>query len=72
MKDETAQDIDLMACVDGFSLVVGNDLDIIFVTENVTNYIGLSQVLYGVLYGTCHEISTLNPPLSSSQLLSQL
>ena len=47
-KDETSQapaeEVDTLACVEGFSVVLGSNLDIIYVSENVTNYIGLSQV----------------------------
>ena len=37
-------DLDILSCVDGFILVLGRNLDIIYVSENVTHYIGLTQV----------------------------
>ena len=46
VKDEVSpdMDLDLLSCVEGFSIVLGSNLDIIYVSENVTHYIGLSQV----------------------------
>ena len=37
-------DIDLLSCLDGFSLVLGAEGDIIYVSKNVSNYMGLKQV----------------------------
>ena len=38
------QDIDLLSCLDGFSLVLGAEGDIIYVSKNVSNYMGLKPV----------------------------
>ena len=44
-KDEfELQDIDLLSCLDGFSLVLGAEGDIIYVSKNVSNYMGLKPV----------------------------
>ena len=43
-KGDTLAEVDTLACMEGFSVVLGANLDIIYVSENVTNYIGLSQV----------------------------
>ena len=37
-------DLDIFSCLDAFTLVLGSNRDIIFVSENVSNYIGLTQV----------------------------
>ena len=37
-------DIDLLSCLDGFSLVLGAEGDIIYVSKNVSNYMGLKPV----------------------------
>ena len=44
VKEEFQLDLDILSCVDGFILVLGRNLDIIYVSENVTHYIGLTQV----------------------------
>eukprot|EP00092_Neocalanus_flemingeri_P000879 GFUD01000936.1.p1 GENE.GFUD01000936.1~~GFUD01000936.1.p1 ORF type:complete len:1030 (+),score=208.67 GFUD01000936.1:83-3172(+) len=44
VKEELFPDIDLFSCLDGFSLVIGFGGDIIYVSENVGQYIGLTQV----------------------------
>ena len=44
MKSETPLDQEILSCLDAFTLVLGSNTNIIFVSENVTNYIGLSQV----------------------------
>jgi len=44
VKDEISQDLDLLSCVNGFNLILGSNQEIIFVSENVTNFIGLTQV----------------------------
>jgi len=44
IKDEISQDLDLLSCVNGFNLVLGSNQEVIFVSENVTNFIGLTQV----------------------------
>ena len=45
MKDEfKVQDIDALQCLDGFNIVLGQNLDIIYVSENVSDFIGLTQV----------------------------
>ena len=43
---ETPLDLNIFSCLDAFTLVLGPNKDIIFVSENVSNYIGLSQVFY--------------------------
>ena len=37
-------DMDLLSCLDGFSLVLGAEGDIIYVSKNVSNYMGLKPV----------------------------
>lgn len=44
VKTEVPVDLDIFSCLDAFTLVLGSNRDIIFVSENVSNYIGLSQV----------------------------
>ena len=46
VKDEVSpdMDLDLLSCIEAFSIVLGSNLDIIYVSENVSHYIGLSQV----------------------------
>ena len=45
VKDEfIVQDIDALQCLDGFNIVLGQNLDIIYVSENVSDFIGLTQV----------------------------
>lgn len=45
VKDEfKVQDIDALQCLDGFNIVLGQNLDIIYVSENVSDFIGLTQV----------------------------
>lgn len=45
VKDEfKVQDIDALQCLDGFNIVLGHNLDIIYVSENVSDFIGLTQV----------------------------
>ena len=45
VKDEfKVQDIDVLQCLDGFNIVLGHNLDIIYVSENVSDFIGLTQV----------------------------
>ena len=45
LKEESLLDKEIFSSLEGFTIVLGSDnTDIIFVTENVTNYIGLSQV----------------------------
>ena len=44
-EDESAiPDLDLLSCLDGFSLVLGAEGDIIYVSKNVSNYMGLKPV----------------------------
>ena len=38
-------DTEFLLCLDGFNIVFGQNMDIIHVSENVTNFIGLSQVV---------------------------
>ena len=50
VKDEfKVQDIDALQCLDGFSIVLGQNLDIIYVSENVSDFIGLTQVSFRYL-----------------------
>ena len=45
VKDEfKVQDVDTLQCLDGFNVVLGHNLDIIYVSENVSDFIGLTQV----------------------------
>ena len=45
VKEEfKVQDIDTLQCLDGFNIVLGQNLDIIYVSENVSDFIGLTQV----------------------------
>ena len=37
-------DLDVLSCLDGFSLVLGAEGDIIYVSKNVSSYIGLKPV----------------------------
>ena len=37
-------DLDLLSCLDGFSLVLGAEGDIIYVSKNVSSYMGLKPV----------------------------
>ena len=46
MKEENIPNVDLFSCLDGFSLVLGSGGDVIYVSENVSRYIGLTQVKY--------------------------
>ena len=47
VKDEfKVQDIDALQCLDGFNIVLGHNLDIIYVSENVSDFIGLTQVIH--------------------------
>jgi len=44
VKEEIFSDIDLLSCLDGFNLVLSSHGDIIYISDNVNQYIGLSQV----------------------------
>ena len=47
MKEEeeiAIPDLDVLSCLDGFSLVLGAEGDIIYVSKNVSSYIGLKPV----------------------------
>jgi len=44
IKEEVAPEIDVFECLDGFTLTIGTNGDVIFVSENVSKYIGLTQV----------------------------
>lgn len=44
VKEEIFADLDLFSCLDGFNLVLSSRGDVIHVSENVTKYIGLTQV----------------------------
>ena len=44
IKDELKYEVDLLSCLDGFNIVLGSNLDIVYVSENVNNFIGLTQV----------------------------
>ena len=48
IKDESPLDRDILYCLDAFTVVLGSNMDVIFVSENVGNYIGLSQVAFSV------------------------
>ena len=50
VKEEfKVQDIDTLQCLDGFNIVLGQNLDIIYVSENVSDFIGLTQVRITVM-----------------------
>ena len=44
VKEEFELELDILSCVDGFVLILGRNLDIIYASENVAHYIGLTQV----------------------------
>jgi len=44
VKDEVLPGMDILSCLDGFSLVLGSSGDIIYVSDNVNSFIGLYQV----------------------------
>eukprot|EP00092_Neocalanus_flemingeri_P001274 GFUD01001360.1.p1 GENE.GFUD01001360.1~~GFUD01001360.1.p1 ORF type:complete len:799 (+),score=187.71 GFUD01001360.1:67-2463(+) len=44
VKEEMCPDMEISSCLDGFSLVLDSGGDLIYVSENVSNYIGLTQV----------------------------
>ena len=46
VKEEMFPEIDAFSCVDGFSLILGSAGDVIYVSENVSRYIGLTQVRF--------------------------
>ena len=43
LKDENPLDFEVFSTLPGFTVVLGSNSDIIFVSDNVTQYIGLSQ-----------------------------
>ena len=43
LKDENPVDFEVFSTLPGFTVVLGSNSDIIFVSENVTQYIGLTQ-----------------------------
>jgi len=74
IKEETKDvpQVDLLSCLDGFTLVLGPDGDVIFVSKNIYKYVGLGPVeLVGqTLADYIHpcdmtELSSLTSPLSS-------
>ena len=44
VQEEVSADKDVLEAVNGFSLVLSEDQDIIHVSNNVSNYIGLTSV----------------------------
>jgi len=44
VKEEIFPEIDLFSCLDGFSLILSTNGDVIYVSDNVSRYIGLTQV----------------------------
>jgi len=44
VKEEEDPAVDLLSCLDGFSVTLDTDSNVIYVTENVGTYLGLSQV----------------------------
>ena len=44
VKEEIFPEIDLFSCMDGFSLILSSNGDVIYVSDNVSRYIGLTQV----------------------------
>ena len=43
-EEITIPDLDVLSCLDGFSLVLGAEGDIIYVSKNVSSYVGLKPV----------------------------
>merc|ERR550519_2048656 len=44
VKEEIFPELDIFSCIDGFSLILSCSGDVIYVSDNVHRYIGLSQV----------------------------
>jgi len=44
VKEEIFPELDIFSCIDGFSLILSSSGDVIYVSDNVHRYIGLSQV----------------------------
>lgn len=44
VKEEIFPEIDLFSCMDGFSLILSSNGDVIYVSDNVSRFIGLTQV----------------------------
>ena len=58
VKEEfKVQDIDTLQCLDGFNIVLGQNLDIIYVSENVSDFIGLTQVSLDTYFSQCSFFS---------------
>ena len=57
VKEEIYPDMDLFSCLDGFSLILGVGGDVIYVSDNVSKYIGLTQVGSGFLLIHFHFLS---------------
>jgi len=44
VNEELFPEVDIFSCIDGFSLILSSTGDIIYVSDNVNRYIGLTQV----------------------------
>jgi len=68
-------DLDILTCLDGFSLVLGAEGDIIYVSKNVSSYMGLKPVelLGQTMADYIHpcdlpDLASLTSPLSEGEL----
>ena len=58
MKDEQFPSVDILSCLDGFNLVLSSGGDVIYASNNVNKYIGISTVSFTfiVLSGIFHYV----------------
>ena len=49
VKEEIFPELDIFSCIDGFSVILSSSGDVIYVSDNVHRYIGLSQVRFVIL-----------------------
>ena len=49
VKEEIFPELDIFSCIDGFSVILSSSGDVIYVSDNVHRYIGLSQVRFSNL-----------------------
>lgn len=54
---EDADENMAMQALDGFLLVLSNDGDIIYVSENIHDYIGIQQASFDFFFIFCHKFS---------------
>ena len=76
-EEITIPDLDVLSCLDGFSLVLGAEGDIIYVSKNVSSYVGLKPVelLGQTLADYIHpcdlsDLASLTSPLGEGVLQS--